>query len=177
MHVTRFNRCSCIVGGGIIGLAIARELRRRLGASVRLCVLEKVRSHSLDQLDDVITCFIRVLHLSPLSIFGSSCVCRVTWARSISGAKLFAPKYEKFILSGLLLVLLVCVRPDRARPLAGERVFHARLGSQFGCVARRILLYREFVARALLPRRQCAVDAILPGAFRYILFWSQTKYY
>jgi L-2-hydroxyglutarate oxidase LhgO len=35
------NHDVCIVGGGIIGLAVARELRRRLGRSIRLCVLEK----------------------------------------------------------------------------------------------------------------------------------------
>jgi len=33
---------SCIVGGGIIGLNIARELRRRFGRGLRIAILEKV---------------------------------------------------------------------------------------------------------------------------------------
>jgi hypothetical protein len=48
LHMRYPAHISCIVGGGIIGLAIARELRRRLGASARLCVLEKVRSHRIE---------------------------------------------------------------------------------------------------------------------------------
>lgn len=47
-------------------------------------------------------------------------------------------------------------------------MFHARLGSQLGGAARRILLYREFAARAFLPRRQCTADTILRGVLRYI---------
>jgi L-2-hydroxyglutarate oxidase LhgO len=32
-----------IVGGGIIGLAVGRELQKRAGSALRLCVVEKER--------------------------------------------------------------------------------------------------------------------------------------
>jgi L-2-hydroxyglutarate oxidase LhgO len=30
-----------IIGGGIVGLAVARELKKRIGKSLRLCLVEK----------------------------------------------------------------------------------------------------------------------------------------
>lgn len=33
-----------IVGGGIIGLAVGRELQKRTGSALRLCLVEKERS-------------------------------------------------------------------------------------------------------------------------------------